>query len=121
MGAFFTLGLLVVLLIMNAVDGNGIHTTLSTHMVTGSSPITLTCKVTPDARNRQLRYGFAEWTGSERPLNGADDRPTHGPFTYAKVPCGVPAAYCVVVRNDGSQKQDIVNLEQVGDCAEGTR
>lgn len=107
------------MLLVTLSDQSGITTRLSTRMVTGSSTIELTCKVAPNAANRQLRYGFVEWTSSEAPINGTEDRPTHGPFRYTNVPCGVPAAYCVVVRNDGSQKQDIVNLEQVGDCQGG--
>ncbi len=108
--------LLPILGIATVSDNGGVTLHLSTRMVTGDTTIFLTCKVDRNPANRLLQYGFADYTMSDQQLNGDDDRPTHGPFTFKHVPCGVGPAFCVVSRNDGSRVAAKQPIESLGEC-----
>lgn len=76
---------------------------------------TITCRVERDERNRQIRWGFGEYTQSMRTLDGAWAPITWGPYTFTNLGCDTGPAYCVVIRNDGSFERAVQEL-QIADC-----
>jgi len=60
----------------------------------------LTCTVPRDARNRLLAYGIAEYSASERALDGANAAITWLVW-YPHLPAGVGLAYCAVTNDVG--------------------
>ncbi len=75
----------------------------------------LTCKVQRDARNRVLRYGIVGYMeNSQRQIDGEAAPITFGPFHYTHLPCGAGPAYCMVVRNDGTEDHVTTDIEIAG-------
>lgn len=82
----------------------------------------LTCRVTPDRRNRRLVFGIAgtEREHSERQLDGYDAPITWGPMEIPRVPCGAGPAYCRVERQ-GDRALQVMQQIVVAGCDEGTK
>lgn len=70
--------------------------------VMAGGSILVTCRVTPDARNRVITATVTGYAQSSRDLAGADAAITwqFPPFTH--IPCDVEAATCTLQRNDGA-------------------
>lgn len=109
----FLLSLLLPLL----AGDSGINTRVYPSAVMAGSDVWLTCRVTPNAKNRLLIYGIAgsEQENTERQLDGYDAKITWGPTLIKRIPCNAGPAYCIVVRNDGTHAQDTKPLT-VGGC-----
>lgn len=82
----------------------------------------LTCRVTPDKRNRRLTYGIAGsgHEGSERQLDGYNARITWGPVEIRRIPCGAGPAYCLVDQQGEKKPLQATATIEVGGC-EGTK
>lgn len=104
-------------LLLAATGGSGIQTRVYPQATMAGESVWLTCRVTPDSRNRLLIYGIAgsEQENTERQLDGYDAKITWGPTLIKRIPCDAGPAYCIVVRNDGSHVQDTKPLT-VGNC-----
>lgn len=87
--------------------------TVSPAALFAGRPLTLTCRVTPDPMNRQLRYGLQDFTESRRDLEGAD-APVTWQVTYPHTPCGTDAAFCQVIRADASHVEVFATLLVAG-------
>lgn len=110
--------ILVLSLLLAAAKGDsGVSTRVYPQVVMRGSSIWLTCRVTPNEKNRKLIYGIAgsEQEETERQLDGYDAKITWGPVEVKRLPCDVGPAYCIVVRNDGTRTQDSKPLT-VGGC-----
>lgn len=114
----YLLAILTLLLLPALVMGDsGVSTRVYPTVIMRGSSIWLTCRVTPDERNRKLIYGIVG-TGqedTERQLDGYSARITWGPVEIKRVPCDAGPAYCRVERNDGTRSQDTKPL-LVGGC-----
>lgn len=77
----------------------------------------LTCRVTPDTRNRKLHFGIAgsEREDSQRDLDGYDAPITWGPFEFKRLPCGAGPAYCIVERQ-GERPLQAMQQMVIGGC-----
>ena len=76
---------------------------VSPRIVMGGHSTRLECRVARHPENRQLRYGLAEWSESERQLDG--ERAQVVWTTTLQVPCGEWVAYCLVVDATGKHWQ----------------
>lgn len=100
-----------------AAGDSGINTRVYPQAIIRGNSVWLTCRVTPDARNRTLRYGVmnSEQENSSRQLDGSDAKITWGPVEIKRVGCDAGPAYCQVLRVDGSHSEDIRPIN-VGGC-----
>lgn len=113
----FILALLLPLLALAAGDKGGISTRVYPQATMVGESVWLTCRVTPDTKNRLLIYGIAgsEQENTERQLDGYDAKITWGPTLIKRIPCNAGPAYCIIVRNDGTHSQDTKPLT-IGGC-----
>ncbi len=83
----------------------GVAITISPKVVLTGGSTWLTCRVTPDTRNRVLRFGImgSERERSERQLDGYQAPITWGPFLFEHLPCGAGPAYCIVSQTDDGE------------------
>jgi hypothetical protein len=109
--------ILLSLLLAATAGSSGINTRVYPQVIVAGSSIWLTCRVTPDERNRKLIYGIAgsEQEQTERQLDGYGAKITWGPTEIKRIPCDAGPAYCIVVRNDGTTSRDIKDIT-IGGC-----
>ncbi len=74
---------------------------VSPQVLMGGQTVYVTCRVSPDSRNRELRAGITGYTESGRQLDGKD-APITSIHRFDYIPCDAESAYCAVLRNDGS-------------------
>jgi len=108
-------GLLV--LALAAAGDRGLAIRLYPQAILVGNSAWLTCRVTPDSRNRRLAFGIAgsEREGSERQLDGANAPITWGPTEFKHLPCNAGPAYCIVERQGERPLQAMEQLT-VGGC-----
>lgn len=108
-------------LVANLMSDPGLTIRVNPQVPLVGQSVWLTCRVTPDKRNRRLTYGIAGsgQEGSERQLDGYDARITWGPVEVKRIPCQAGPAYCIVTRSDNSIINAVAQIE-VGGC-EGTK
>jgi hypothetical protein len=87
---------------------------LSTHTLMRGQSLDITCRVTPDDRNRLLEAGVADYTSSRRDLDGSRAAVTYL-FNFTHIPCDSGPAYCAVARNDGTVTR-VATEFAVADC-----
>ncbi len=75
----------------------------------GGASVYITCRVAPHSGNRELRAGIGNYTETGRQLEGLNAPITHM-FRFDHVPCDAEAAYCTLLRNDGSLTMAKANL-----------
>lgn len=97
-----------------ATSDNGLNIRLSKQVVLAGQSTWLTCRVSPDSRNRKLLYGIAGMLASERQLDGKDAPITWGPTEFKHVPCDAGPAYCVVERQGERPLQAMLELQVAG-------
>jgi hypothetical protein len=110
---------LAAVLALAAAGDRGLAIRLNPQAILAGNSVWLTCRVTPDARNRKLAFGLAGVQASERQLDGDHAPITWGPIEFKHVPCGAGPAYCIVERQGERPLQAMAELN-VGGC-EGTR
>jgi len=64
--------------------------------------VRVTCRVPRHEANRQVTWGFEDWTTSTRQLDG-DAAPITWQMLLNHVPCEPGPAFCIVARADGSR------------------
>ena len=94
--------LLIILILSQALSGSGISIKMYPQQLMKGEGTWLTCRVTPDLKNKALEYGLTDYTSSTRELDGYDAPITWGPYLYKAVPCYVSEGYCLITHNDGS-------------------
>jgi hypothetical protein len=110
-------GALLLLLLAAASSDKGLAIRLYPQAILVGNSTWLTCRVTPDSRNRKLLFGIAgsEREGSERQLDGDKAPITWGPTEFRRIPCGAGPAYCIVERQGERPLQAMEQLN-VGGC-----
>jgi hypothetical protein len=105
------------LLLMLVAGADGLNIRVYPSAVLRGNSIWLTCRVTPEARNRMLMYGIvnSEQENTQRQLDGSDAPITWGPVEIKHLGCDAGPAYCVVFRNDGSSVKATAPVS-VGGC-----
>lgn len=76
--------------------------------------IRVTCRVEPNAENRGLNMGLANYRDSYIDLEG-DQAPTTRDMTFDHVPCDTELAYCALTTSQGPGKQATSQVK-VGGC-----
>lgn len=71
-------------------------------VVMAGGAMRITCKVPRRAENRKLAAGIANYTSTERQLDGEESRITWE-FLFDHMPCGVGPAFCAVSGTDRDQ------------------
>lgn len=110
----FYLGMLGLLI---AKGDGGLNIRVNPRIVMKGQSVWLTCRVTPDKRNRKLLFGIAgsEREGSERQLGGSSAPITWGPIEFKHIPCDAGPAYCIVERQ-GERPLQVMETIQVAGC-----
>lgn len=105
---------LLILAAATAKGDSGLNIRLNPQVVMPGASTWLTCRVTPDDKNRTLLYGIAGVQASERQLDGSKAAITWGPIEFKKIPCGAGPAYCIVDRQGDKPLQATATLEVAG-------
>jgi len=116
-----SLGFLLGCLALMGAGDKGLNIRVYPQAVLQGNSVFLTCRVSPDDRNRKLLFGIAgsEREGSERQLDGSKAPITWGPMEFKRMPCNAGPAYCIVERQGERPLQAMEQLT-VGGC-EGTK
>jgi len=124
-----SLGFLLGCLALMGAGDKGLNIRVSPNPLLHGNSTSLTCRVTPDKKNRTLIFGIAGSgrEGSERQLfdprrpelEGAGAPITWGPFEFKAIPCDAGPAYCIVDRQGERPLQAIEQLTVAG--CEGTK
>jgi hypothetical protein len=116
------IGYCVGLVFLLAAGDRGLNIRVSPQAILAGNSTWLTCRVSPDDKNRKLLFGIAgsEREGSERQLDGSKAPITWGPIEFKRIPCGAGPAYCIVERVEGRPLQAIEQIN-VGGCEPGTK
>ena len=107
------MGRLLLMMLLVVESATAPTLTVYPRVVFAGSGVRVQCRVPRDVDNRNVMWGFTNWTSTSRQLNGANAHVTWE-SVFSPVPCDPGEAFCVVERAQGSVRTATQSLTVAG-------